>query len=51
MEKYRLEMYEKNKELLKKALPTYTEEQLLEYFEIRVDFWEVVIISIDMVNF
>jgi len=43
MERYRLEMYERNKELLKKALPNYSEKQLLEYFERRVDFWEVVV--------
>ena len=48
MEKYRLEMYKQNKELLKKALLNYTEKQLLEYFEMRMDFWEVIVVKANL---
>ena len=50
MEKYRLELYKKYGGLLKKAFPSYTEKQLIEYFEIRVDFWEVIADNIAIIN-
>jgi hypothetical protein len=50
MEKFRLELYHKYGGLLKKAFPNYTEEQLQYYFEIRVDFWEVVVENMDRID-
>lgn len=42
MQKYRLD-YKKYKERLKTLFPKFSEEELKEYFRLRVDFWEMIL--------
>ena len=41
-------VFEKNKDFLRKSLPHYSDEQIMEFLSLRKDFWKMIIDTTDL---